>query len=190
MIEEDDKVESALSAFGSAASKGELEGNLAGEMSVFGQAALSYAGQGWPVLALVPRKKIPLTENGFYDATTEQAQIREWWTQHPDANVGIRVGVESNLLVIDVDNKGGKKGSAELTELEKRYGPLPITHTVKTPTGGFHFYFAFPDELKREQLKSELAPGVDLKFNGYVVAPPSIIDDVAYENMTEEENSD
>jgi putative DNA primase/helicase len=166
-------------------------GQLVEELSVkLIDAALKYAQRGWPVLLLVPGKKTPLTENGFYDATVDEAQIRKWWTEHPDANVGIRVGAESNLLVIDVDNKGGKNGSAELEILKKQYGPLPVTRIVRTPTGGFHFYFTFPEWLKGKPLKKELAPGVDLKFNGYVVAPPSIIRDGSYEIVAEEEDID
>jgi hypothetical protein len=136
-------------------------------------AALDYARWGWLVLPLVPGKKEPLTKMGFYDATTDEAQIGEWWGWNPDANIGIRVGSESNLFVIDVDNKGGKNGSAELEKLEMRYGDFPTTRTVKTPTGGFHFYFTFPAEWRDKLVKKELAPGVDLKVNGYVVTPPS-----------------
>jgi len=139
------------------------------------QAALEYVHRGWSVLPLIPGTKRPLTEKGFYDATTDEAQIQGWWTQHPLANIGIRVGLESNLFVLDVDNKGGKNGSAELERLEKQYGALPPTRIVRTPTGGFHYYFKFPTEFRDKPLKKELAPGIDLKVNGYVVAPPSII---------------
>jgi len=142
------------------------------------------------VLPLVPGKKNPLTTNGFYDATTDGVPIHEWWTQHPDANVGVRVGIESNLLVLDVDNKGGKNGTAELEKLSNQLGQLPLTRIVSTPSGGFHFYFAFPNGLKERALKSELAPGVELKFKGYVVAPPSIIEGSAYEIIAEVEDVD
>lgn len=72
-------------------------------------AALDYARRGWPVLPLWPGKKIPLgtlVPNGHKDATTNEATIKQRWGSHPDANVGIRVGPESDLFVLDVDNKG------------------------------------------------------------------------------------
>lgn len=152
-------------------------------------AALEYARRGWPVLPLVPGRKSPLGKfvpNGHKDATTDEATIREWWGAYPEANIGLRVGPESNLLVIDVDNKGGKKGSVEFEKLESEIGPLPATRTVRTPTGGFHYYLEFPAEFRDKPLKKELAPGIDLKASGYVVAPPSIILEDRYAIVMEE----
>ena len=45
-----------------------------------------------PVFPLAPRSKIPLVPqskggNCLYDATTDSAVVREWWTKHPDANM-------------------------------------------------------------------------------------------------------
>ena len=141
--------------------------------------ALSYASRGWPVLPLNPGRKIPLTKNGFYDASNDEAQIHAWWTTYPRANVGLRVGFESGLCVIDVDNKGGKDGNTRLAELEERLGTLPPTLTIKTPNGR-HFYFKFPEAWRDTLIKAEYAPGVDLKSKGYVVAPPSVVSSFEY----------
>ena len=43
---------------------------------------------GWPVFPIVARGKRPLTKHGFKDATTNTAQISDWWAQWPDANIG------------------------------------------------------------------------------------------------------
>jgi putative DNA primase/helicase len=156
-------------------------------MSEMLEAALNYVREGYLVVPLWPGKKTPLGKlvpNGHKDATVDEATIRAWWTQYPTANIGIRVGPESDLFVIDVDNKGGKNGRVELERLEKRYGSLPSTRIVRTPTGGVHYYFTFPAEFRDMPLRKELAPGIDLKFNGYVVAPPSVIGDDCY--VTEE----
>ena len=45
------------------------------------EAALQYARSGIPVFPCNPLDKKPLTPNGFYDATTDEAQITAWWTQ-------------------------------------------------------------------------------------------------------------
>src|SRR5947209_3864234 len=47
--------------------------------------------------------KHPRTLNGLKDATTEEAKIRKWWGQWPDANIGIVTGAESNIVTLDVD---------------------------------------------------------------------------------------
>jgi hypothetical protein len=142
------------------------------------QSALEYAERGWPVLPLRPGEKTPLTANGFKNATTDEATIKAWWKQTPDANVGIRVGPESNLLVLDVDNKNGKNGNRSLWELRNKTEPSAMnTRIATTPSQGFHLYYKFPEELKNQPLKAQIAEGIDLKHNGYVVAAPSVLKD-------------
>jgi hypothetical protein len=145
--------------------------------NAFLQAALSYAQRGWPVLPLRPGEKTPLTTNGFKDATTDEATIRAWWEQTPDANVGIRVGLESGLIVIDVDNKNGKNGSTSLWKLRNNTGSETVNTLIVTTPHGFHLYYTFPDELRDKFLKAQVAEGIDLKYNGYVVAAPSVLKD-------------
>ncbi len=68
------------------------------------QAALRYASLGLAVFPLQPGTKTPLTSHGCYYATTDQNQIRDWWEQNPDANIGIAAGQKSGgLVVIDMD---------------------------------------------------------------------------------------
>lgn len=148
-------------------------------------AAIEYVRRGWPVLPIKPDGKEPLTTNGFYNATTDKGQIRTWWSEYPDANVGIRMGY--GACVIDVDNKHGKNGDSELAALERKLGRLPPTYTVQTasvgPTGkrGFQLYFKFPIEFEDALIKKQLSPSIDLKIkNAYVVAPPSVIEGRAY----------
>ena len=64
-------------------------------------AALEYASQGFHIFPLIPGEKSPLTKNGFKDATTDPEQIRRWWSEHPDANLGLATGLLSRLVVLD-----------------------------------------------------------------------------------------
>ncbi|MDA8631760.1 bifunctional DNA primase/polymerase [Litoricolaceae bacterium] len=54
--------------------------------------------------------KAPLTKNGFKDASKDTNIIKQYWTKHPDAFIGVPTGPENNLLVIDVDVGEGKVG--------------------------------------------------------------------------------
>jgi hypothetical protein len=129
--------------------------------------ALHYARRGKRVVAL--SGKVPITSNGYKDGTSDARQIAGWFDSRPDANVGILVGPESGLCVLDVDPRHG--GDQELARLQQEYGPLPPTWTVETGGGGRHYYFEFDPRAARR----ELAPGIELKARGgYVVAPPSI----------------
>jgi hypothetical protein len=137
-------------------------------------AALYYARQGLPVFPCVPRDKKPLTAHGFYDASTDPAQIRKWWAECPDANVAIRCGAlpaGQRLFVVDIDaDKGG------LAWLDAQDVALvPPTWTVNTGSGGLHKYYLVPDDLPAPTTNGSVARGVDSRGDGgYVIAPPSI----------------
>ena len=49
--------------------------------------------------------KHPRTEHGLHDASTDIGDIARWWRTWPDANIGIRTGSASGLVVLDVDVK-------------------------------------------------------------------------------------
>jgi hypothetical protein len=121
--------------------------------------------------------KHPKTKHGFKDSTTDPDQIKKWWTKTPDANIGIRTGKQSRLLVIDSDEKNGKSGYRSITEASLA---TPDTWTVQTPSGGLHYYYQYPAGEDIGCADSGL-DGVDIRGEGgYVVAPPSVIDGKSY----------
>ena len=100
--------------------------------------------------------KHPRTGRGFHDATTDEAKIRGWWTEHPNSNIGVATGATSGFAVLDIDPRHG--GDKALDDLVAQHGPLPPTVVVETGGGGLHFYFAL-DGL--EQLKNgEVVKGI------------------------------
>lgn len=136
------------------------------------EAALQYAARGWPVLPLRPRGKEPLVTHGLQDATTDAETIRGWWAQWPDANVGVRTGRESGLVVIDVDELKG--GDDSLRHLCNGRG---IPDTPESLTGaGRHIWLKHPtDKIIRNRVELADSPGLDVRADGgYVVAPPSV----------------
>lgn len=124
--------------------------------------ALRYAERGWLVLPLRPREKVPLGAHGLLDATTDPTVISAW---PDDANIGIRTGAVSGIVVLDADAGHGGLESLDLLR-------LPETATVLTGGGGLHYYFAHPGHEVRNA--TGLLPGIDLRGDGgYVVAPRS-----------------
>ena len=85
---------------------------------------------------------------------------------------------QNRLLIIDVDAPSDTHkhdGRQWVKDNEDKYPELFQTYRVETPSGGCHFYFKLPahfDEVMFLPPKS-VAPGVDVKWNGYVVAPPT-----------------
>lgn len=150
----------------------------------FLEVALSYAGQGLKVFPCYEMEggkcscgktdcqspgKHPRTQHGLNDATTDEVQIKAWWDEFPDANIGIRTGAESGLVVLDIDPRHG--GNDTLEELIMQHG-RPDTAECLTGGGGIHFYFRHPGGHVKSV--SDNLPGVDVKADGgYVIAPPS-----------------
>lgn len=133
--------------------------------------ALYYARRGWAVFPLRPRSKVPCTQHGVHDATTDADQIRVWWQQRwPNANIGLACGPASGVDVLDVD---GEEGEQSLYELEVVYGVLPGLTLESRTARGRHLFFVH-DERARNSA-SRLGRRLDTRSDGgYVVAPPSI----------------
>src|ERR1700740_1929119 len=104
------------------------------------EAALGYACEGVPVFPC--REKKPLTPKGFHDATTDETQIRNWWTATPDAQIGMPTGQASHILCLDLDSPSAAQ---HLEELEKQFGALPGTRHIQTSPGRRQIHFRIPD---------------------------------------------
>jgi len=136
-------------------------------------AALRYADLGYPVFPCAPGDKVPITPRGFKDATRDAAQIEAWWEKYPEANIGIPT---AGLLVVDVDGPNNPwPGDPEKAEDLTR-GPISLT-----PRGGRHHIFRQPRGATFRNTTGKIAPKVDTRADGgYIVAPPSVVDDKPY----------
>ncbi len=106
-------------------------------------------------------------------ATTDAAQIREWWTQWPTANIGLLTGAENGVVVVDVDPRNG--GDVSIDRLIEERGDFTEAAPVaQTGGGGAHVHFRHPGVPVKSR-SNALAAGLDVKADGgYVVAPPSL----------------
>lgn len=134
---------------------------------------LAYASAGWDVFPCIEyskRGKQPYIAGGFHSATTDPTQIRAWWGQHPYALIGM--AVPSGVVVLDFDPRHGGTPHA----LEEFLGEkLPDTYTVRTGSGGWHYYYQTANTTIGNSNKG-LPDGVDVRANGhgYVIVPPSV----------------
>lgn len=147
------------------------------------RAALSYVGRGWSVFPCRPGDKrpaadlLPLVDGKpswapFQEAAPTEAQVRDWWTARPAANIAVVTGAVSGIVVLDIDRHPGGADGAET--LRGAGLDVPPTRAVQTPSGGIHAYFRHPGgDLRNWQARADL-PGVDARGDGgYVLAPPS-----------------
>lgn len=124
--------------------------------------------------------KHPAAKRGQSDATSDLAQIEQWWEENPDYNVGV-FARPSGFFVIDIDPRsGGDKSFDKL--VERAMGELPPT--VEAITGEYYdkgnvkrgrhlIYRCDPDEKFIGNLKAEGLDGIDIKHNGYILISPS-----------------
>ena len=115
-------------------------------------------------------------EKPYDQATTDPETIAKWWTKWPEAQILVPTGSKSGIFGLDVDNKVLDLGNSSLAELEKEYGPLPKTPCVKTPSNGFHIWFAYPSGTYLRNTNGKLGDGLETKGErGQIIAPPSIL---------------
>lgn len=143
--------------------------------------ALQLAAAGRRIFPADPETKRPMIAGWQNLATTNPETIVAWWSERPEAMPSI--ALEATELVIDIDprNGGGEtldRLMAEHPELVPLFKTAP---TVRTPSGGAHFYFSVPAD--RPVLNGKWLDGIDVKTKGgFVVAPGATrADGKAYE---------
>ena len=140
-------------------------------------AALEQASKGIPVFPCRPDTKAPYVSGGYKSATTDDAQIRQWWGEHPQAMIGMPTGTASGIFVLDIDvpkKEGDVNGEESLRLLEEKYGELPSTRTQRSGGGGRHHFFTMPEGTDIRNSASALAPGIDIRgTGGHIILAPS-----------------
>ena len=140
--------------------------------------ALSYASLGWPVFPIYEidasgrcacgkdcgrdKGKHPRTKHAHLDATTDPRQIRSWWMEWPDAQVGIDLE-RAGLVDVAPD-------STKWLEEFRRRG-LPDTWTFASGGGEGHLHFIY-DRPKDAPTKRRCLSGeYDILSTGYSIFP-------------------
>mgnify|MGYP000452704068 CR=1 FL=1 len=157
--------------------------------------ALSLAAQGFHIFPIEAGVKFPPRIDDFpTKASRDEAQIRRWWTDpvfewEQDFNIGIsttRFAENEALLVVEIDNKGGKHGDETILGLEAEGRVFPATFEVRTPTGGRHLVYRTPVACR--QGTDILGPGLDVRsYGGYIVGVGSTIGSDGYVQTSDRE---
>ena len=144
-------------------------------------AALKYAANAWHVLPIwwpkpdgscacgnptcTDQGKHPITSRGQHDATTDPKIIDAWWSQYPEANIGIALA-PSGLTAFDVDKP---ESYAAWNEIEARFGEQRTTVQV-SGSGCHHIIFRRPSF----PIKGSYDKRITLRGNNFIVAAPSV----------------
>jgi hypothetical protein len=114
-----------------------------------------------------------LAPHGLLSASTDKAVIRKWFSDTPQANLGV---VTDKLVVLDIDPR--HDGDTSLAALEREHDFPPNSWRVMTGGGGEHIIFRCPAGVEIGSTRAAdnplLGPGIDIRArDGYIVAPPS-----------------
>lgn len=140
------------------------------------QAALAYVKEGYSVIPVGMNKKPIVKWLEFQERRASEEEIKGWFKQFPNAQIGIVTGAISDLVVIDVEASGD-------------FSMFPETTTVNTGGGGVHLYYKHPGHPVKNGVR--VAKLTDIRGDGgYVVAPPSSSTKGQYtwQNSTAREN--
>lgn len=118
----------------------------------------------------IPSWKTPLT----------RARLESLWSRFPAAMPGMDIG-RAGLLVIDCD---GQDGINAWEAIAAEYGGIDAPY-VDTPSGGRHYYFRQPENVKLGNARGSLPPksecNIDIRGDGgYTIAPGALRADGHY----------
>lgn len=128
--------------------------------------ALQYLNRyKWSVIPGGQDKKPLFSWKEYQERLPTEKEVRQWWKEHPEANIIVITGKISGLTVIDVDSDDGVEALDAL---------LPsgwTTLTAVTQSGGQHYYCKYAEGTHN---RARWITDCDIRSEGgYVVAPPS-----------------
>lgn len=118
--------------------------------------------------------KVPLTPNGFKDASARIAEVVPMFRRARLRNGGeLAIGCwpgRSGYVVLDVDVKHNATGREEIEALAEKHGDFfRDAPEVITPSGGSHYWFRHPGGVVDN---SNLSDSIEVRAdNGFVVLP-------------------
>lgn len=155
------------------------------------ESALNYLQNGWSVLALCAPDHVGFgrehakncTSPGkapwhrwkeFQERRPTPDEVRQWWKEHPNSNVGIALGPVSGLIRIDVEGEAGEKKLAELSG-----GDLPETlafRSGRVDSSGRGLLYAIPEGVTLKTTVDKRGSKEELRLQAQgaqTVLPPS-----------------
>lgn len=108
-------------------------------------------------------RKVPIKEVAPWqdNATNDPAKIAEWQKLHGHKikHWAVPAGEDNGIIILDVDVKSGG------LETIKKYN-VPRTMSQRTPSGGVHYLFKYPNDKKHYGNRVGFDAGLDIRGSG------------------------
>ncbi|MDC3962753.1 bifunctional DNA primase/polymerase [Polyangium jinanense] len=106
-------------------------------------------------------------------ATCDEATIRQWWAECPDANIGLPTGATSGIVALEINP--AEDGAATIYDALEAGHELPGVPWLDTSSGALHLFQAPEDPIKG---RLPVDRGLYLRGDGsFVVLEPSTSED-------------
>ena len=132
--------------------------------------ALKYKHQYGFSIVPIPcgQKGCVISWKEFQTRHASDNEIKQWWANDPDANIGVVTGdISDHLAVFDIDYYKDGKVLAIMQEILADYD-YPVS---LTPSGGQHWWFRMDKQINDF---TPVVEGLDFRNLGLIVLPPSI----------------
>lgn len=128
--------------------------------------ALIYLDRGYSVIPVGKDKRPLINWKDYQNRRATPEELVKWFTDFPEAQIGIITGQISNLTVVDIEYDGD-------------FGLIKDeTYMVETGRKGRHYYFSYDPDF---QNAVKIFPSVDIRSaGGFVVAAGSTTSKGAY----------
>lgn len=118
------------------------------------------------------RNKVPYVKFSQIERPPSFQVLHDWAKQFPSANVTLRTGIISGIIVLDIDCKDFYQDGFETLH---NYPSLPDTVSAITPNNGAHYFFKHDCRLVHSMVGSK---GIDRKAEmGCITIYPSVNSD-------------
>jgi hypothetical protein len=154
------------------------------------RAALDYLARGWSVVPGCtpdhvgmrkahcakcdsPGKAPWIKWKKHQDERPTETDVRGWWKDNCQANVGMALGPVSGLIRVDVD---GPAGEARLAHISGGGLPPTLEFNSGRPNGGRGLLYAIPPGVELKTTSEKPKKGEELRFQAkgaFTVLPPS-----------------
>jgi hypothetical protein len=137
------------------------------------QFALDARRRGLGVYPLEPNSDEPAFPEADCFATTDESQVREWWREGPDRNIGIAT---DNLLALHATTVNGAAALGELISARLQDTPKTARIVLTTGPDAQENYLVFSLPKGACAIAREIVPGVRvLAFDAVILGPGSLV---------------
>jgi len=128
--------------------------------------ALEFLSKGFSIIPVGKDKKPLIKWIEFQSRYATEEEVKQWFKQWPEANIGVVTGKLSGMDAVDCDSQEG-------IAIFEQYLPDNFeTPIVSTPNNGRHYWFKHEEGIRNN---ARILKDIDTRGEGgYVIAPPSM----------------